>query len=60
MNGLDLTPWIEKASTVEMIQTVCGAVALISGGLVRRVRETHGGQAMSLKTITCYRIMERK
>ena len=33
MNGLDLTSWIEKASTVEMIQTVCVVAALISGGL---------------------------
>ena len=30
MNGLDLTSWIEKASTVEMIQTVCVVAALIS------------------------------
>ena len=33
MNGLDLTSWIEKASTVGMIQTVCAVAALISGGL---------------------------
>ena len=33
MNGLDLTTWIEKASTVGMIQTVCAVAALISGGL---------------------------
>lgn len=33
MNGLDLTPWIEKASTTGTILTVCTVVAVISGAL---------------------------
>ena len=53
MNGLDLTSWIEKASTVEMIQTVCVVAALISGGLCFFVFVTSfGSEPSKLKRIS--------
>lgn len=53
MNGLDLTSWIEKASTVGMIQTVCAVAALISGGLCFFVFVTSfGSEPSKLKRIS--------
>ena len=53
MNGLDLTSWIEKASTVGMIQTVCAVAALISGGLCVFVFVTSfGSEPSKLKRIS--------
>lgn len=54
MNGLDLTSWIEKASTVGMIQTVCVAVALISGGLCFFVFVTSFGSEPSKLNRICF------
>ena len=53
MNGLDLTSWLEKASTVGMIQTVCAVAALISGGLCFFVFVTSfGSEPSKLKRIS--------